>query len=89
MSIDKLIQKAVVLAMLAAATGQLPRITRAVQIAQLHLLKESQSSHWGRALLLPISRDTLPCPAEMQSSPNTQHMQQTKKVLRRSQSQAA
>ena len=56
MGINKLIEKAVILAMLAAATGQLPRITRAVQIAQLHLLKESQSSHWGRALLLPVTK---------------------------------
>lgn len=54
--LNKAIQAAAVLAILAASTGQLPKIVRAVQIAQLHLLKQSQSSSWGRALLLPPAK---------------------------------
>ncbi len=56
MGISKAIDVAVILAFLAASTGQLPKIVRAVQIAQLHLLKESQSASWGRAMLLPTDK---------------------------------
>ena len=52
---QRLIQTAVAVVMLAAATGQLPKLIRAVQIAQLQLLKESQASKWGRPMLLPTS----------------------------------
>ncbi len=53
MGLNKLIAMAATLAVLAVATGQLPRIIYAVHIAQLHLLKESQASMWPRAMLLP------------------------------------
>ncbi len=56
MGLNKLIASAATLAILAASTGQLPRIIRAVHIAQLHLLKESQASKWPRAALLPPSK---------------------------------
>ncbi len=56
MEISKLIQIAAILATLAASTGQLPRIIHAVHLAQLQLIKESSSSHWGQAMLLPISK---------------------------------
>lgn len=56
MGLNKIIEAAAILAILAVGTGQLPRIIRTVQVAQLHLLKQSQSSSWGQALLLPPSK---------------------------------
>ena len=53
MGIEKLIPVAVLFAMMVAATGQLTRLVREVQTAQLKLLKLSQTSKWGRAMLLP------------------------------------
>ncbi len=53
MGLNKLIVLAATLAMLAVSTHQLPRILRAVQLAQIHLIKESQASNWGQAMLLP------------------------------------
>lgn len=52
MGIEKLIAMGAALAVLAASTGQLPRIIKAVQVAQLQLLKESQASKWPKAQLL-------------------------------------
>ncbi len=57
MGIEKLAQAAVAAVMIAAATGQLPKLVREVQIAQLKLLKDSQSSKWGRAMLLRAKKD--------------------------------
>ena len=42
MGLNKLFALAAVLAVLAASTGQLPRIIYAVHMAKLHLIKESQ-----------------------------------------------
>lgn len=56
MGIEKLAQATVAVAMIAAATGQLPKLVREVQIAQFKLLKDSQSSKWGRAILLPVRK---------------------------------
>lgn len=53
MGIEKVIPAVLTLVMVAAATGHLPRLVREVQIAQLKLLEASQSSRWGRVLLLP------------------------------------
>ena len=47
MGLDNVIKIAVGLTIAAALTGNLPKITRQVQIAQLKLLKSSQASHWG------------------------------------------
>jgi hypothetical protein len=52
MGIQKLIGLAAALAVLAASTGQLLRIIMAVRIAQLQLFKESQTSKWGKVMLL-------------------------------------
>lgn len=41
----KLISIAATLAVLAASTGQLPRVIRKVQLAQLYLIKEWASGH--------------------------------------------
>ncbi len=53
MGIQKLIPLAVSLAFLAASTGQLPRVIKAVRIAQLELIRDSQASSWGRPILPP------------------------------------
>lgn len=56
MGLDKVIAMGAAMAILAASTGQLPKAIRAVQIAQLKLLKESQASKWPKAALLPESK---------------------------------
>ena len=50
MGIEKLVHIAVMAAMLAAATGQLPKFTMQVRRAQLQLLKDSRSSQWGHLM---------------------------------------
>lgn len=52
MGINKLIEAALVIVLMAAAIGQLPRMNQAILVAQIQLLKDSQSSKWGRAFLL-------------------------------------
>jgi hypothetical protein len=47
MGIEKLIQIAVALAVLAASTSQLPKVIHTVRVAQIQLIKESQASNWG------------------------------------------
>lgn len=54
MELNKLIEAALIVILLAAATNQLPRLNQAVRVAQIKLLYDSQSSKWGRALLLPL-----------------------------------
>jgi hypothetical protein len=53
MGIQKLIPIAVSLALLAISTGQLPRVLKTVRIAQLQLIKDSQASKWGTAMVPP------------------------------------
>jgi hypothetical protein len=53
MGLNKLFALAAALTVLAASTGQLPRIIRAVHLAQYQLIKESQASKWPKATLLP------------------------------------
>lgn len=56
MGLGKMIDAIAVLVILAATSGQLPRIVAKVQVAQLHLLKATQSKAWGHALLLLPSK---------------------------------
>jgi hypothetical protein len=44
MSLDKLIQIAVILAVAAVSTGQLPRVLREVRVVQIYLIKDSRAS---------------------------------------------
>lgn len=53
MDIQKLISIAVTLAILTVSTGQTPKVLKAVRVAQLQLIKDSQASKWGTPLLLP------------------------------------
>jgi len=54
MGLSKLVETALIIVLLAAASGQLPRLNQAIRVAQIQLLKDSQSSNWGRAMLLPV-----------------------------------
>ena len=56
MGLDKLIQLAAALAVLAVSSGHLPQIIHAVHVAQLHLIEDSQASSWPKAMLLLESR---------------------------------
>lgn len=53
MGLSRLISIAVTMAFLAASTGQLPNMLRAVKLAQLQLIKDSQASKWPKAMTLP------------------------------------
>ncbi len=55
MGLDKLIQAVAIIAVLAASTGQLPRIINFVHKAQIQLIQESKASKWPKAMLLPIN----------------------------------
>jgi hypothetical protein len=50
---EKLIAIAATLALLTVSSGKLPCVLHQIRIAQLHLIKESQASNWGQAMLLP------------------------------------
>ena len=52
MGLNKLVEAALVIVLLAAAAGQLPLLNHAFRLTQIQLLKDSQSSKWGRAMLL-------------------------------------
>lgn len=51
----KIISMATALTIIAASTGQLPKVLKVVHIAQLQLLKDSQASKWPKAQLLGTS----------------------------------
>ena len=53
MGLDKLVQTVAVLVIIAASTGQLPRIINYVHKAQIQLIQESKASKWPKAMLLP------------------------------------
>ncbi|MBI2605095.1 MAG: hypothetical protein HYW49_03335 [Deltaproteobacteria bacterium] len=56
MGIERLISIAATLAVLAVSTDQLPRILHTVRVAELHLIRDSQSSKWGHVMLLPQTK---------------------------------
>jgi hypothetical protein len=49
---NKLIEAVVIFVFLTAAAGQLPKLIKAVQIAQYRVLKDSRSTNWGKAFIL-------------------------------------
>ncbi len=55
MYLNKLISVAVMIVMLAASTGQLPKLIHAVRKAQIQLIQDTKASKWGRVPLLPAS----------------------------------
>lgn len=56
MGIEKLIPIALGLAITAVASGRLSNVILELRIAQLRLLKEAQSSNWGKPMLLPVQK---------------------------------
>jgi hypothetical protein len=57
--LNKLIAVAMTAVLASAATGQLPRLIQSVRVAQLQLLKDSQSSKWGKPFLLPVEHSSV------------------------------
>lgn len=53
---NKLVKAAVAAALFAAATRQLPKFIQSVRVVQYQLLKDSQASKWGQAMLLPVKK---------------------------------
>ena len=56
MGLEKLIQAVSIVVVLAASTGQLPRLIQCVRVAQIHLIQETKASSWGMPYLLPGAR---------------------------------
>ena len=56
MGLNKLIEASLIVVLMAAAAGQLPKLIQTVRVAQLQILKDSQSSKWGHAMMLPIHK---------------------------------
>ena len=52
MGLEKLIQVIAIIVVIAASTGQLPRLIREVRIAQVHLIQDTKASTWGMPMLL-------------------------------------
>ena len=52
MGLDKLIQAVAVIAVIAASTGQLPRIINYIHTSQIQLIQDSKASKWPKAMLL-------------------------------------
>jgi len=55
MGLEKLIQLIATIVVIAASTGQLPRLIREVRIAQVHLIQNTKASTWGMPMLLKVS----------------------------------
>lgn len=53
---NKLVEVALIVVLMAAAAGQLLRFVQTVRVAQLQLIKDSQSSKWGKPFLPPIRK---------------------------------
>ena len=57
MNIEKLAPFAFALALLAASTGQLPKMINAVRRAEFQLIQDSKASKWPKApMLAPFKR---------------------------------
>jgi hypothetical protein len=56
MGLEKLIAIVTTLVVLAASTGQLPRLVREVRRAQAHLIQDTKASTWGMPILLKGSK---------------------------------
>jgi hypothetical protein len=54
---NRLVQIAIAATLSAAAAGQLPRLLQSIQMAEFRILKDSESSKWGRPFLLPVQRE--------------------------------
>jgi hypothetical protein len=53
MNLDKLVPVAIAFALLAAATGNLPKVIKQIRLAQAHLIQDSKASNWGTPWMVP------------------------------------
>jgi hypothetical protein len=56
MGLEKLIQIIATLTIIAASTGQLPKLILEVRVAQAHLIQDTKASTWGMPMLLKNSK---------------------------------
>ena len=49
---EKIIQIVAMFIVIAASTGQLPKLVHQVRLAQAHLIQDTKASNWGMPLLL-------------------------------------
>ena len=52
---EKLIQAVAAFVVIAASTGQLPRLIDSVRVAQVQIIQETEASKWGMPMLLERS----------------------------------
>ncbi len=52
MGLEKLISATAIFVVLAASTGQLPKLIIAVRKAQIQLIQDTKASKWGMPMLL-------------------------------------
>jgi hypothetical protein len=52
LGIERIIEIAVALTILASAMDQLPKVIREVQIAEVRLLEQSKTKTWGKLLIV-------------------------------------
>jgi recombinational DNA repair ATPase RecF len=52
MNPDKLVSLSAIPVLIAASTGQLPKLIVAVRKAQIQLIQDTKSSNWGMPILL-------------------------------------
>jgi hypothetical protein len=55
---EKIIEIAVALTLIASATGNLHKIIRRVQLAEVKLIQESKTSTWGHLMIVGESRNS-------------------------------
>lgn len=58
--LNTIVKAALVATLSTAVVGQLPRLVKTVRLAQLQLLKDSETKKWGRPFLLPVQRARQP-----------------------------
>jgi hypothetical protein len=56
MGLEKLVSAVAIFVVLAASTGQLPKLIFAVRKAQIQLIQETKASNWGMPMLLKRSK---------------------------------
>ena len=54
MNLDKLISVVAATVVIAATTGQLPKMLAAVRKAQIQLIQETKASNWGMPMQLRV-----------------------------------
>jgi hypothetical protein len=53
MNLDKVVPVEIAFALMAAASGNLPKIIYQIRLAQAHLIQDSKASNWGTPWMGP------------------------------------